>query len=370
MNTRKFEKTGARMNKKRLAMIGAAMLVLFVILNAVSCKKSDADEIITVPVVVWGGYAAMFAANGGSEPSEESLFYKYGNYKVKIVQIDDPALHLTGFVKGDYPIIWSTVDMIPLQYESLGSDPRTVPKVLGLFDYSAGGDGIIVRGEIASGTELAGKKIVCAQYTPSHTFILWYLDQNGIGPDDVEFIFTEDAIAAKDTYIADDSIDVCVTWSPFIYDITDPTRESYIPGSVLHKTTAPGTDAHGVIADVYLARADFVKEHPDKVQAFVKAMTEGYEIYKANQEKTATDLAGLFGLQGGAEEAMLMFGDATIGGPVENGQLFDESYQFNVYNLFNLSADLYKKAGKLPQDFAVDAKEIAAPEFMLKAIGR
>jgi ABC-type nitrate/sulfonate/bicarbonate transport system substrate-binding protein len=356
-------------NSRVIALCMLVVLVLSVMMVS-GCKKSEKDVVITVPVVVWGGYAAMFAANGGSEPTEESLFYKYGNFKVKIVQIDDPALHLTGFVKGDYPIIWSTVDMIPLQYESLGSDPRTVPKVLGLFDYSAGGDGIVVRGEISSAADLAGKKIVCAQYTPSHTFILWYLDKNGISSDDVEFVFTEDAIAAKDTYIADDSIDVCVTWSPFIYDITDPSLPSYVPGSILFKTTAPGTEAHGVIADVYLARADFVKDHPDMVQAFTKAMIEGYQMFQENPDKTAADIAGLFGLAGGAEEAALMIGDATIGGPVENGQLFDEANQFNVYNLFNLSADLYKKAGKLPGDFSVDAKEIAAPEFMLKEIGQ
>ncbi len=185
---------------------------------------------------------------------------------------------------------------------------------------------------------------------------------------DVNFIYAEDAIKAKDTFINDPSIDVCVTWSPFIYDITDPKKSTYVSGSELLLTTAKGSPAHGVIADVYVARADFVKNFPQMAQAFSKAMIEGYDIFLKDQEKVAGQIAGLFGISGGAKEVMLMFGDVVIGGKEENRNFFSLKYPFSGYNIFRMSADLYKKDGKLPANFSVDPVAVMEPRFMLNVV--
>jgi len=344
------------------------MLIIILFLSIITNCPKQKEMVITIPLVTWGGYAAMFAANNGAEPNEDSLFYKYGKFKVQLVQAEDPALHLTGFAKGDYPILWSTMDMIPLIYDSLSKDAATIPKVIGLFDYSAGGDGIIVRGDkIKSGADFKGKKIAAPQYQPSHFFLLWYLNENNLGPNDIQMVFTEDAIGAKDAYIADDSIDVCVTWSPFIYDITDKNKDTYIPGSILYLTTAPDSPAHGVIADVFLARADFVEQNPKILDAFCKAMVEGYDIWMNDKTRVAKEISALFGIT--EDDVMAMFGDVIIGSKEEQKKLLTPDYEFSAYNLFKLSSDLYKKAGKLAGDFNVDPKEIVAPKFMLKAIG-
>ncbi len=340
-------------------------LVVVFILSACGPKK---ELVIKIPLVTWGGYAALFAANNGAMPNENSLFYKYGKFKVELVQEENPANQLQGFAKGTYPIIWSTMDMLPLHYDSLSKDSRTVPQVLGLFDYSAGGDGIIVRGNINSAADMKGKKIVTAQYTPSHYFIMWYLSQAGLTEKDVNMIYVADAILAKDTYINDKSIDVCVTWSPFIYDITDNTKDTYVTGSRLLTTTAPGNPAYGLIADVYLARKDLVTEHPEVIDAFAKAMIEGYDIFMKDQRKVAEQIASFFGLKGGADEVMLMFGDVTIGGKKENLQFFDPSQTSSAYNIFKVSADLYKKNGSvIPADFNVDPAMVIYSQSMLKA---
>jgi NitT/TauT family transport system substrate-binding protein len=354
--------------KTFIKFLSYAIIIFVLLISSAGCKKDKTEKTITIPLVTWGGYAALFAANNGAQPTENSLFYKYGKFKVKLVQVEDPALHLTGFAKGDYPIIWSTVDMIPLLYSSLSNDARTVPKIIGLFDYSAGGDGIIARGNIKSGKDLKGKKIVLAQYTPSHFFMLWYLNKNGISPQDVKMIYVEDAIVAKDTYIADKTIDICVTWSPFIYDITDPSKKSYVTGSKLLLTSAKNEMAYGIIADVYLARADFVKENPEILTAFTKAMIEGYDMYMKDSKAVAANIANLFGIKGGADEVMVMFNDVTIGSKDENKKLFDDSYEFSVYNLINTSTELYRKEGKLTKEFTLDPKQAVAKEFMMKAV--
>ena len=347
-------------------------IVLFVLLG---CKKHGIDgtktDVMTIkiPLVTWGGYAALFAANNGAVATEDSLFYKYGKFKVELIQEENPANQLQGFANGTYPIIWSTMDMLPLHYDALSKDPRTIPKVIGLFDYSAGGDGIIVRNNITKGADFKGKKIVTAQYTPSHFFILWYLNENGFTTKDVDMIYAADAIAAKDTYIADKNIDVCVTWSPFIYDITDKNKETYVQGSILHTSTLQENPAYGLIADIYLARADFVEKNPEVVKAFTKAMIDGYDLFVKDKQKVANDIASLFGIKGGVEEVMLMFGDVTIAGKEENKTFFDETNNSSAYNIFKLSTDLYKKNGNIiRQDFNVDPKEVIAKDAMLESI--
>lgn len=356
----------------KLSKFFMLFLLLLSIFNY-GCKKSDSKDdangknviTLTIPVVTWGGYAALFAANKGQDPNTDSLFYKYGNFKVKLVQIEDANQHLIGFSSGDYPVIWSTIDMLPILYDSLKKDPNTIPKVFGVFDYSAGGDGIIVRGDIKDGKDFKGKKIVVAQYTPSHFFLMWYLNKNGLTTNDVKMVFVSDAIAAKDTFINEDDIDVCVTWSPFIYDLTDNSEnnKSYIPGSKLFMTTNPDGGAYGVIADVYLARSDFAKAHPDILYAFNKAMGDGYKSYLENKEEVAKYIANIFGLK--TDDAIAMFGDVNIDWLKINNDFFNKDYEFSGYNLAKLSEDLYKQNGKLEKDSVFDADEVIDSKFFL-----
>ncbi len=341
------------------------MLILSIFLLFLGCKQ-EKEDIIKIPLVTWGGYAALFAANNGASPNEDSLFYKYGKFKVELIQEENSSNQLQGFANGTYPIIWSTMDMLPLYYETLSKDSRTIPKVIGLFDYSNGGDGIIVRNNINSGKDLKGKKIITSQYTPSHFFILWFLNEYNLTTKDVNLIYAADAIAAKDSFINDKSIDVCVTWSPFIYDITDPSKSSYVKGSKLLTTSKQGNDSYGLIADIYLVRSDFIKNNPDKVKVFVKCMIEGYEIFLKNKEKVAQDIANLFGIKGGQEEVMLMFEDVTIGGPEENKMFFDKNNKFSAYNIFKLSQKLYNQNESL--NLNINPNEVIESSFMLNEI--
>ncbi|HOF00494.1 MAG TPA: ABC transporter substrate-binding protein [Spirochaetota bacterium] len=346
-----------------------AFFVVIITLLLSPCCKKEKEITIKIPLVTWGGYAALFAANGGASPSEDSLFYKYGKFKVELIQEENPTNQLIGFAGGAYPIIWSTMDMLPIHYLELSKDKRTSPKVIGLFDYSRGGDGIIARGDIKDGADLKGKKIVTAQYTPSHYFILYYLDKFGLKAGDVNMIYVGDAILAKDAFVTQKDVDVCVTWSPFIYDLTDNTKESYIEGAKIIASTADEYPYYGLIADIYLARADFVEKNPEIIKNFTKAMIDGYDIFLQNKEKVAGQIADLFGIKGGAEEVALMLNDVTVAGKEENKRFFDSNEQFSAYNIFNISARLYKESEKkLPEDYAIDPNLVVEGSFMLESI--
>ncbi len=331
----------------------------------ISTVKIDGKDIplIKVPLVTWGGYAALFAANKGIKPNKNSLFYKNGGFVVELVQEENPITQLQEYAKGNYPIIWSTMDMLPLMYDVLKQDKRVIPQVFGIFDWSFGGDGIIVRGNIKTPKDLKGKRIVTAGHTPSHYFLLWLLAQSDIQPADVQIVYVDDAIQAKDAFIKDKNIDACVTWSPFIYDITDPKNRSYVDGSRLLITSK---DANQLIADCYLTRLDFAKEHPEMVEAFSKSMMEGFQEYTANPGPVYQWIADLFKLPGGASDAKLMIGDVHIANFPENLMFFDISNPISAYKVFFLSHEYYKMIGSLPQDSSYDAETVINSSFLQK----
>ncbi len=315
----------------------------------------DGEEIplIKIPLVTWGGYAALIAANNGIKPNKDSQFYKNGKFVVELYQEESSQNHLTGFANGSNPIIWATMDMLPILYDVLKADKRVIPQVVGIFDWSFGGDGIIVRDSIKTPKDLKGKKIVTAGNTPSHFFLMWVLAQSNIQPSEVMIKYVDDAVLAKDAYSSDDSIDACITWSPFIYEITDSKSSSFVKGSKLLITSK---DANQLIADCYITRNDFLKEHPEIIEAFSKSMMEGFDLYNANKQKVYNDMAALFKLRDGAHEASLMMGDVHLANFPENIMFFDLENPISAYKVFFLSQEYYKNIGTLSADFSSDAE--------------
>ena len=64
--------------------------------------------------------------------------------------MDDPVKARDLFASGQSHVLWGTLDMMALFAPELVKDSRTVPVVCQQIDWSAGGDGIVARGEIHS----------------------------------------------------------------------------------------------------------------------------------------------------------------------------------------------------------------------------
>ncbi len=311
--------------------------------------------ILRIPLVTWGGYAALIAANNGLKPNKDSLFYKNGKFVVELIRDEDPNSHLANYAKGKYPIIWSTIDTLPLLYDVFKNDKRVIPQVFGIFDWSYGGDGIITRESIKTPKDLKGKRIVTAGNTPSNFFLLWVLAQSNLAPADVQIQYVSDAVTAKDAFLNDSKIDACVTWSPFLYEITDPNSTSYVQGSRLLITSK---DANQLIADCYLARLDFAKDHPEIIEAFSKSMMEGFDLFQQNKQMVFNAMAELFKLPGGAHEASLMLEDVHIANFPETMMLFDTENPISAYKIFFLSQEYYKNAGSLSSSASYDGESV------------
>ena len=277
-------------------------------------KWDENDKTVIFPINVWFGWLPIIAANNGFAPSEESVFFKKYGFKVNLKLIDDPIVARDAFASGESHILWGTLDMIALFAPGLMKDSRTAPRVFQQIDWSSGGDGIVVRGNIRSIKDLEGKTIVYAQNSPSQYFITNLLINAGIPLKNVNHKFTTTAFEAAAAFVADKSIHACVSWAPDIYTIPEK-----IAGTQILTTTA---DANRLITDVWAARADFAKDHPEIIEGLVAGIFEGMGMLKNDTVKTRafSHMAEGYGMK--IEDIKSMEQDAYITNFAENQNFF------------------------------------------------
>ncbi|NCB37209.1 MAG: hypothetical protein EOM80_00435 [Erysipelotrichia bacterium] len=277
-------------------------------------KWDETDKTVVFPINVWFGWLPIIAANNGFAPNEDSIFFKKYGFKVNLKLIDDPITARDAFASGESHILWGTLDMIALFAPGLMKDSRTAPRVFQQVDWSNGGDGIVVRGNIRSVKDLAGKTIVYAQNSPSQYFITNLLINAGIPLNKVTHKYTSTAFEAAAAFVADKSIHACVSWAPDIYTIPEK-----IAGTRILTTTA---DANRLITDVWAARADFAKDHPDIIEGLVAGIFEGMSMLKNDTTKTKAfnHMAEGYGMK--LEDIKSMEQDAYITNFAENQNFF------------------------------------------------
>ncbi|MCU0304223.1 MAG: phosphate ABC transporter substrate-binding/OmpA family protein [Thermoanaerobaculales bacterium] len=283
--------------------------------KGVSAYSWDAaSPVVEFPINVWIGWLPIVAANHGFRPNEESIFFKEYGFKVNLKLIDDPVVARDAFAAGSSHILWGTLDMMALFAPDLMKDSRTAPRIFQQVDWSAGGDGIVVRGDIASARDLKGKTIVYAQNSPSQYFINNLLLNAGIQPGEVTHRYTATAFEAAAAFVSDRSIDACVSWAPDIYNIPEK-----VEGTRILTTTA---EASKLIADVWAARADFAKDHPEIVKGLVAGIFKAMDLLKDDTFKGQAFQWMAEGYGMGVDEVQGMAADAHSTNFAENKDFF------------------------------------------------
>lgn len=313
--------------------------------GAAAYEWDDNQKIVKFSYNVWIGWLPIIAANHGTKPNKDSIFYKKYGFQVEMVLIDDPITARDAYAAGKLHSLWGTVDMMTLFAPELMRDSRTAPRVVQQIDWSNGGDGIVSRDNIRSVSDLKGKTIVCAQNSPSEYFITELLLSAGLRTGDVKMKYTNTAFEAAAAFVADKSIDAVVSWAPDIYNISDR-----VPKTRLLSTTK---EASKIIADVYAFRADFFRDHPDIVKGFVAGVFEGMDYAKANQPQVAQWMADAYGMK--PEDINGMMNDAHSTNFAENVQFFlNSSNPTNFERTWKNSNVVYRELGRIDNPVAFD----------------
>ena len=327
-------------------------------------KWDSVDKVVQFPINVWIGWLPIVAANHGFAPNTESEFYKNFGFKVNLKLIDDPVVARDAFAAGESHILWGTLDMMALFASELMKDSRTALRIFQQVDWSNGGDGIVVRGSIANIRQLKGKTITYAQNSPSQYFINNLLLNSGIQPSEVNHKFTTTAFEAAAAFVADNKVDACVSWAPDIYKIPERMK-----GTRILTTTS---EANRLITDVWAARADFAKDHPEIIEGLVKGIFQGMSLLKSEtfRNQAFSWMAEGYGMA--VEEVIAMQNDAYSTNLGDNKDFFlNANSAVNFERTWKNVTFVYKELGLIGtpvrfdevMDFSVIKKLSASGEF-------
>jgi NitT/TauT family transport system substrate-binding protein len=332
---------------------------------------------LRVAIVLWGGYAGGIMANGGMAANKNSTFARDFGVEVELLQIDDFVKSRDAFRaggdKGGVDIMWSTVDAYALEYGGLS---KLNPKAILQYDWSRGGDAIAVDSSIQSVADLRGKKLACAQETPSHYFALYTLSQGGLTSRDVNWVFTDSAVEAANVFKAG-RVEAAVSWSPDVY-VAARERQG---GHILASTK----EASNLIADIFVARGDLVERYPEDVRRFVGGWLKGVEMVRQNPDRAAVLLQKSLTGVNTLEDAKAMLDDVKLPDYAENRAFFDpQGSLVNYFTIYQTAQGIWRKIGKIKDVYqpnqTVDTRfmeaaaewfpqsaQAARPEFEFKA---
>lgn len=293
----------------------------------------DDDNTLVVQLVTWGGYGPGLYFNEGSEPNEQSRFFKEYGFKVRFVVENNLINAMNAWIADEYQVAVQTADAFPL-YTGPVDLEEFKPRAFMQVDWSRGGDAIIAKRGINSINDLKGKKIAVAVPSPAQTLLMTALEAANLSYSDVEVIKTPDNLEAARLFRSPD-VDAAVVWSPDDFLATND-----VAGSKILLTTK---DQSHVIADIFFAKESFLKGNRKMVDGFYEGWMKAVAELKdnpANREKAAKYLAELNGL--GVEDAMGMIDVVYWTGHGDNLDFFGMNSGYKGQK----GEDLYTKMSK------------------------
>ncbi len=328
----------------------------------------DGKLVVQFPINIWPGWAPILVANNGLDANEDSIFFKKYGFYLQLSIVDDPVKARDLFASGHSHVLWGTLDMMALFAPELVKDSRTVPVIGQQIDWSAGGDGVVARGDIRSINDFRMKngkrrKVVLAQNSPSHYLVMSLLIDAGIDPAQVDFRWAADAPAAAKIFVQDATFDAFVGWSPDIYTVSEQ-----VPGTRLVVTTG---SANHLVADVWAVRNDFYRDHPDIVANLVRGIFEGMDLTRKDVAGAAQTLSRAFNIP--VEDCQSMIGtdggitagDAHLTNYRENSNFFlDPMNPSNFEVVWNRASTIYKTLGAI--DSQVPPAKVKAATLLAK----
>lgn len=230
---------------------------------------------LRVGVVTWPGYAGGITANNGFKPNRQCIYWNNHKLLVEFLLMEDVDARAKAFARGGkdgVDIVWSTVDY--WANELPGFIKGEVPaKAIMQVDWSRGGDAIVADKSIRRIEDLLDKKIALALFTPSH-WMLEYSIQNSSLDEAQQARIVKSLVGktaspdARADFVAG-KVDAAVVWEP---DVAEALQKR--PGS--HILVSSKTAAN-LIADVMVAREDFIKKNPAVIKAFIQGWFDGTE---------------------------------------------------------------------------------------------
>jgi NitT/TauT family transport system substrate-binding protein len=253
------------------------------------------DNIVPIEISEYAGYAGLIAANGGLEPTENSVFFKNGGFKVKLTVSEDESWGdlNQGKIAGSV----TTVDVLAAYGRQFHA---VVPVQIG---YSRGADGLIVRSDIKKINDLKGKLVATSQFTEADFFLRYLAQEAGLSvnvlnsvdatlsPDRINAVYTEEGEQAGELFLHDiksgaNKISGAMTWEPTVSEVVEGS------GGVARVLVTNKNLL--VVADVLVLHRGFAEANPKIVQGLVQGVLEGNRMVRDNRDAHLDTVARAF----------------------------------------------------------------------------
>jgi NitT/TauT family transport system substrate-binding protein len=328
---------------KKWLMIVCSLVLIFVL---AACGKEEASnssnsgkssEPLRVTMPTWTGYGPLFLA-------KEKGFFEKNGVDVELSIIEGLGERKQALAGGKIDGMATALDV------QVSLAASNIPlQVVWLLDDSYGGDGILVKNEIKDIQDLKGKKVAFEVGSTSHMLALTALKQGGLTEKDVEVV----PMSAGDAGAAFTAgkVDAAVTWEPWL------TKGAEANGKVLLTTK----DLPGIIVDTVSFKEDVIKNRPEDVKAFVKAMAEAMDYWKENKKEANEIMAK--GLKIDVKEFEATETGLKFFTKEDNEKLFGtESEKGTIYQSAENAIKFYKEQNLIEKE--PKAEDLINPSFL------
>lgn len=312
------------MRKRAIIFAGVASLLAvgFVIVIVVYFAQPwIKPSQLRVGIVTWPGLGPCFVAR------EKGFF---GKLDVQCRIIDDTRAKRAAYTAGELDMFSTTVDTYAIEAAT-----GVRGKIIFASDESHGGDAIVVRKGINSIADLKGKKVVFAAATPSHFFLLYLLQQNGLRLKDIQPTVVDDPSLAGQAFIAG-QVDAAVTWEPFV---------SQAAATPHGKVLVSSKEAQDLIIAAFVVHDQVLNQRYRDIKQFTEGWFKAIEYVRADPDGSLDIISRGLNIPKG-DIASMMQGLRLIDKNV-NAQLFGLTgvAPARIEAIFTRAGELWKSVG-------------------------
>lgn len=241
-----------------LATLTASVLIL------VSCAKEPAVP-LRVGSNLWPGYETLYLAR--------SLGY-YDNTPIQLLDYPSGTEEVKAYRNGEIEAAGISIDQA-LVLAATNPDVR----IIGVMDFSEGGDVIIAKPDIPNMQALKGKKVGVESSALGAFFITRALEKSGMSLKDIE-VFPL-GVSEHERAFKNGTVDAVATFGPAYTNLM----------AVGAKLVFDSSQIPGEIVDVLIARQSVIDKQTSVVQALVNGRFRALDYLAKNPQDAASRIA-------------------------------------------------------------------------------
>ncbi|MBD2094809.1 ABC transporter substrate-binding protein [Trichocoleus sp. FACHB-591] len=292
--------------------------------------NSVTNQPLIVGVPPWPGFAAQYVA------TDLNLFKAEG-IEVKEVFFPTQSDPNTALLANKVDLALTGVpDLVPLAQRDASI------KLLMLFDYSDGSDGIIGR-DISQPSDLKGKTVARENLLFEVLLLRRYLEEGGLTEKDIKIVDTSAANAAAS--FAAKKVDIAVTYDPWM------AKAAKQGGGKILFTSKDSN----IVPDGLIAKEKVIQTKRAEILAYMKAIDKAVKLVQQKDEKAIAIVAKRLNVT--PEEAAQQVGGVKLFGIEDNKNIvFNPQHPRNVFDSLKFAAKTAKDMNLTPT--VVDVNKI------------